>query len=188
MPGLGLTQAKPGPEPEPPKPWTDPVTGEAARNPFKQPKDFKSIALLERLNPLLAEHLKTMAEGVSYAKLAEVEEAKAKREMLRRLEYRHEANPWVTGDLATQSQFVQQHDAAIVAFYKQEAQPVELNFDNLTLKGQLAQHNPPLRELWQRAHEIYASWLAEDRARLEQERQAVEQKLQAHRSKQGALA
>ena len=54
VPGLGLTQAKPGPEKEPPKPWTDPVTDEPARNPYTRAESIlESCAILRQRDPQL---------------------------------------------------------------------------------------------------------------------------------------
>src|SRR4030095_8640356 len=54
--GANILQKRPGDPKPPPKPWTDPVTGAALRNPFdKNALDLKAQTILAQRDPQLAE-------------------------------------------------------------------------------------------------------------------------------------
>jgi hypothetical protein len=188
-----LVQARPAPEAPTPEPWKDLVTGEVARNPYKEPRDFASIAAVEKNDPALAEYLKRTADGISYSQLAKENEAKAKREQLRALPYGESEhtvanNPLLGNDLTKINQFVRLVEPEAVEFYRSEAKPVELALDNLTLLGQLAKHAPELRPVVGRAGEIMASWRNDDYQAARAQRAAAEAKLEAARARQGHIA
>ena len=56
-----MLQQRPAPEPSSPTVWTDPITGQAARNPWSEPKDLTSQSVIAAKDPQLAEHLKAVA-------------------------------------------------------------------------------------------------------------------------------
>ena len=189
-----LVQQRPGSEPEPPKPWIDPVSGQPAVNPHAtNPKDFKSIAILEKSDPALNAHLKKIADqgGVTYSMIHEQSEAKAKRDQIRALPYsekEHATNVFLTNDLTRQNQFVRLVDPAAVEFYRSETRPIELPLSNLTIAGQLAKNAPELVGLWKRAAEIESAWLADDYQAARAQRAAAEAKLEKARAQQGHIA
>jgi hypothetical protein len=150
---------------------------------------MESIRVILEKDPVLAERLKMMAEGISYAKLAQLQDEKAKREKLRSLEYgekQHLENPYWNGNLTSKMEFEKTADPVTLEFYKSEAMPVEINFGNLTHTMVLAKHNPVLRELWGRAAEINASWQADDYRQLTEAKAAAETALAAARARQGS--
>ena len=94
-----MLQLRPAPEPTAPtQQWTDPITGEPAKNPWSEPRDVTPQGVVATLDPQLAAHLKATAEGVSYAFLAKMRAEAEGRAKLRNLIYgeaEHKKNPFV---------------------------------------------------------------------------------------------
>jgi rubrerythrin len=177
----GLKQNRPAPEDVAPKIPVD-ANGIAARNPWE--KDHENLSdqmFLEKRDPALAAHLKSQANGLSYAELFAQQDERVRREKLRTLEYgekEHRANPFLlTGKegLRAQSEFVKTHGSEpwLVDYYKAEAEtPVTLNFGNLTVRSKVAKRDAKLGEIYQRAEKIHAQWLKQDLERLKAQQEA----------------
>ena len=83
--GANILQKRPGDPKPPPKPWTDPVTGESLRNPWLS-KDLKAQTILQQRDPALAEHYKAMASD-PYGTLAKYQDAEAARATMEQIPY-----------------------------------------------------------------------------------------------------
>src|SRR4029453_13122815 len=83
--GVNLLQKRPSDPPPVPKPWLDPVTGEALPNPWKT-KNLKAQSVLEQRDPQLAAHFKAMAED-PYGTLAKMQDDEAQRQSLSSVAY-----------------------------------------------------------------------------------------------------
>ena len=177
----GLKQNRPPPEPDEPKAWRDETTGEYAANPYKKESlSLESQAAVEANNPLLAAHLKKIAkDGLSYKYLQDQKEARAQRELLRKIVYgerAHTQNPFRLPQgkeaLRAQSDFVRQHEKEpwLIDWYRKEAEtPVSLGFDKETPRHLVAGRNPVVGKIYERARQLHTQFLREDQARLEQE-------------------
>ncbi|MBV9008828.1 MAG: hypothetical protein JO354_06645 [Verrucomicrobia bacterium] len=186
------TQERPAPEPALPELPRDPITGEPVKNPFVEPRDLQSQAIVRRENPQLAQHLERVAKegGVSFTYLNELKEAAAKREKLRKLNYtqtEHQNNPYRGTDLSARGEFERTHDSDTVKFYTREgATPVEFPWagkGNLTELAQVAKHRPDLKVIVDRAGGILRDWHQQDVERLEKQRRSAEE---AHKKAKAA--
>jgi len=121
-----------------------------------------------------------MAKGVTYSHFTKLQDERTAREKQRTLSYsKKEAavNPWVTNNLTDQMAFAREADPITVEFWKKEAGPVELSFQNLTVAGQRSENDPATRALWERGMEIGAWWAEEDQRNSLAEVKAAEQRL-----------
>ena len=181
-----LRQERPDdPLPLPKKLWTDPITGASPRNPFSDPSDLESQAILVEREPELAGHLKRIANGVSYAHLAELRDKEAARARIAAIAYseaEHHTNPFRGNDLQAQGQ-LNRENPELAAFYKREAEPVRLPWQpgvkNLTSLGQLTAKAPHVAKLAHRAVELQRQRLAEQKAAAQQAKADAEEKLRA---------
>ena len=178
--GCNLLQRRPG-DPRPlPKPWTDPVTGDALPNPWKT-KNLKAQAILERRDPALAAHFKAMAED-AYGTIAKMQDDEAERQARHSVPYgqrEHESNPFLGTNETAKGAFVKR-DRLLAEFYQEEAKPVEIPIfgknKNQTVVGRLAK-DPRTSGLVQLAERIYEQWQAADRAAALKQRAAAEELL-----------
>ncbi len=196
-----LIQQRPAAEPSAPIVWTDPITGEPAKNPFAEPQDLTSQSVIEAHDPALAAHLKQVAKGVTYSGLAKQRTEAAGRAKVRDLVYgeaEHKRNPFVrptTDMLSTNSprpnmtkigEFSGANPPEVVEFYRREG-TVDVRLPwrkkNLTQLMQIGSHNPPLRLLVTRAEAIESSWIQSDLDEL----QATERSIASRRKTEELL-
>ncbi len=185
-----LVQEKPDSAAPKPEQWIDPVTKEVPRNPWSDPQDLESQAVLLKHDPHLAEHLRRTAKGVSYKFLAEMREADVARARAASISYgaaEHERNPFITGDITAQMR-LQKDDPQLAAVYKREAEPLQLPWGvgpskNLTILSRLHRANQEAASIVQRAETLQHQWLKEQLARSRE----TEQTARAQREKAEAL-
>jgi len=174
-----LVQSRPGPEPEPPEPWKDPVTGLVANNPWAPATpNLDDAMLITKRDPQLAEYLKAVANGVTYGFLAKLQDEAAARERLRKLEYsarQHAKNPWANGGgMEERSAFVRAHGQETSDFYKHEARPVRVESmsGSDVIRAAVRKSSPRLLATIDRASAILRQWLEGDAKALEATRKA----------------
>ncbi len=186
-----LLQQRPAAEPSAPIVWTDPITGEPAKNPFAEPQDLTSQSVIEAHDPALAAHLKQVAKGVTYSGLAKQRTEAAGRAKVRDLVYgeaEHKRNPFVrptTDMLSTKSprpnmtkigEFSGANPPEVVEFYRREG-TVDVRLPwrprHITQLMQLGSHNPPLRLLAGRAEEIEQAWIQDDLDALQETERSI---------------
>jgi hypothetical protein len=148
--GANILQKRPG-EPKPaPKPWLDPVTGEALPNPWKT-KNLKGQTILQQRDPELAAHFQAMAAD-DYGTLAKMQDEAAARAAIEQIPYgegEHAVNPFRTNDQSAQAPFIKNAPPGLVEFCQYEAHPVEIPLfgknRNITIEGRLAKEPAMLR-------------------------------------------
>ncbi len=151
-----------------PEVWKDAITGETPRNPWAKPADLRSQMAVAKHDPELAEHLKKIAKGVSYAVLAQQREKEAARSRMAAISYgeeEHRTNPFVgNGNLTARGQLVRQNPE-LAEFYNKESRPVRIAWQpgkrNLTEEGILATKAPHLAKVAHRAAEMQRQFLTE---------------------------
>jgi hypothetical protein len=181
--GCNVLQARPGDAAPTPKPWLDPVTGEALPNPWdKTSPDLRAQSILQKRDPDLAEHYRSVAED-PYGTIARMKDAEAARTALEQVPYgenEHAVNPFRSDDLRAQSALAKSATPALTEFYKAEAKDVEVPFfgksRNMTIEGRLAK-DPTMAALVKVAQQIYETWRAQDKAEAQAEREQAEIKL-----------
>jgi hypothetical protein len=180
----GLFQPKPD-EPTPLPKWPrHPLTNELMPNPFA--KETASLAAQSKLmarDPALAKAMKAAVEN-PWGYFFELEEQKQKREHRTSISFTaadHTRNPFVTGSLTAQSEFVKRNDPVRVEIFKREAQPVSLPFIpgsvNETVRGTMYRQAPRLYQWTENARATCERWNDERIAELK----AAETKARADR-------
>jgi hypothetical protein len=165
-------------EPTPtPKPWVDPVTGQA----LPPPGDLKSKTLLRQHDPELADHYDAMAAN-PYGHVLALREREAAHLRLKAIKYdlaEHTANPFVNGATMTQkNDFIRETSTDIVKFYRDETLPILLPSKNMAVRNRLVKL-PRLDAIATRADQIVRGWNAEERERLRTEKAEAEKRLKA---------
>jgi len=175
--GANVLQRRPGEAKPLPKPWLDPITNEPLPNPWKT-KNLKGQSILQKRDPALAAHFQAMSED-DYGTLAKYQDAEAARVATEQIPYgetEHAVNPFRVDDLAGQSAFIKSAPAALVEFYRSEAQDVEIPLfgknRNLTVESRLAK-DPATFAFMKVAQTIRDTWAREDRAAAQAKRDAA---------------
>ncbi len=179
-----MLQLRPPPEPSAPTVWTDPISAQAARNPWSDPKDLTSQSVVATHDPQLAEHLKAIAEGVSYSFLAKRRDEEKGRAKLRDLVYgeaEHKRNPYVRSagrklNLTAAGEFEKTHPPEVVAFFRREGETdmrLPWRPKNITRLAQIGKHNPALRAIVTRAEEIENGWVQRELERLQETERSI---------------
>jgi hypothetical protein len=178
--GANVLQKRPGDAKPPPKPWTDPVTGEPLRNPFaKNALDLKAQTILAQRDPDLAAHYKAMAAD-PYGTLAKYQDAEAARTAMEQIPYgesEHAVNPFRTNDQTAQALYIKNAPPGLAEFCKTEAKPVEVPLfgknRNLTVEGALSK-DPGMFALMKVAQQVRETWAREDTRAAQEVRAAAE--------------
>jgi hypothetical protein len=189
--GCNVLQVRPSDAPPTPRPWVDPVSGEQLRNPFaKGSEDLKAQSILERRDPALAKHLKSMAAD-PYGTIAALIDAEVERQSLSSVPYDesiHKLNPFAGDNKTLQSEFVRK-DPMLAAFYREEAKPVEIPVfgarKNLTIEGRLIR-DPQAAAVLRVAKAIQRQWLEADRQQAIEQRAAAQKEIERLQAQAGA--
>jgi hypothetical protein len=161
----------------PPLP-VDPCTKQTIRNPYLEPKDYRSIALIKELSPRLAVWLEecskhggqptmAMLDGLAAEKI----EADYKRKILSGYDEKMwEANLLRPDSGATgteKGRFVRsiEADSILLGVHRHEAElgSPSMGYDNLSVRSAIAKRDPALREIHKQAGEILNGWQIEAR-------------------------
>jgi hypothetical protein len=165
----GMLQERPSSPPPTPSEWLDPVTKQPARNPFSDPPDIDSQGAVMKNDPVLAEHLKAIAGGVTYKFLAKKRDEEAKRQQAASIRYtdaEHHANPFRFPDQrAAQARFIREHPE-LEATYRREASAFRPawspNSKNWTLISKITDRDPVMGKIIARASAIEEAWTEQE--------------------------
>jgi hypothetical protein len=190
----GLFQPKPDGALEPPKIPVDPVSGQPLPNPWAT-NNLAAQSFVQKTDPELATYFKQAASDPWKWAIA-WRDKESKREHRAAITYTaddHARNPFVTGGLTEQSEFLKR-DPIRAEIFKREAEPVKLPFTpgsvNETVRGQLYVKNPRLYQWCENSRATCEQWNAERLAALKAaeqqarvEREALEKQLRREEAK-----
>src|SRR5439155_5545951 len=107
-----------------PKPWIDPVTGQA----IPPPSDLTGKMLLRKYDPALADHYAAM-ERDPYRHIQSLRDREAQRQALSAISYgkdEHAVNPFRGTNMKAQNNLIKSMTPDLVEFYKAEAKDIEI--------------------------------------------------------------
>jgi hypothetical protein len=152
----------------------DSITGERVKNPFLEPHDFKSQAVVRETSPRLAKWLEDCAKfgGPTAHMIDELEASRIDAEALRKIQYSDEQwkqnalRPGSGATMTQQSEWISSvSDPWLLQTHRREATAgsPSLKFGNLTVAMKIAKRSPEVREIHKQAEQIFKSWQQEQK-------------------------